>query len=179
MRDSTDYGEIYFVIGGSASGKSEYAENLAAGLQCDGGLIYLATMSAGDDESLERIEKHKRNRAGKNFFTVERDKNISGAQVMKSDVVLLEDLSNLLANEMFSEGGDPDRIFSDICRLSRRCSKLVIVSNDIFSDSYEGADMYTREYISRLGELNRKIADIAKEATEVVCLIPLRMDKVD
>ena len=57
------------VTGGSGSGKSEYAERLAAA----GGTprIYVATMIPWDDEGRRRIEKHRAMRAGKGFETVE------------------------------------------------------------------------------------------------------------
>lgn len=49
---------LYLVTGGSGSGKSEYAENLAVSLKKEN-LIYIATMFPFDDESLKKIERHK------------------------------------------------------------------------------------------------------------------------
>ena len=48
---------LTLVTGGAASGKSEYAERLAAA--CDGPRVYIATMRPLDKESVARIEKHR------------------------------------------------------------------------------------------------------------------------
>ena len=95
---------LTFIFGGSASGKSEYAEQYAASLahNCNAPLLYLATMCANDTESKQRIERHRRMRADKSFQTMEVSKEIGRIVVEFDSVVLLECLSNLLANEMFS-----------------------------------------------------------------------------
>ena len=95
---------LTFIFGGSASGKSEYAEQYAASLahNCNAPLLYLATMCANDTESKQRIERHRRMRADKSFQTMEVSKEIGSIVVESDSVVLLECLSNLLANEMFS-----------------------------------------------------------------------------
>ena len=65
---------LYIVTGGSGSGKSEYAEQIA--VQCrnrnGGTLWYLATMRIWDDEGRKRVERHRRMRAAKGFETIER-----------------------------------------------------------------------------------------------------------
>ena len=48
---------LTLVTGGAASGKSEYAERLAAA--CDGPRVYIATMRPLDKGSVARIEKHR------------------------------------------------------------------------------------------------------------------------
>ena len=65
---------VIFVIGGSGSGKSEFAENLAVELQRQdaGKLVYIATMEPLDEESKKRIRRHQDMRAGKGFETRER-----------------------------------------------------------------------------------------------------------
>lgn len=51
-----------FITGGTASGKSEYAEKCALELACGSTVIYAATMTDRSDESLERIKRHRRRR---------------------------------------------------------------------------------------------------------------------
>ncbi len=175
MSSSLDYGKIYLVTGGSASGKSEYAENLAVSLSGKNPLVYLATMSARDAESLDRIKRHRENRRGRGFLTAELPMNVSRLETDGTETILLEDLSNLLANEMFSAGGDTTRIFDDIIRLSTKCSALVIVTNEIFTGCCGSADEYTKKYIFSLARLNREIAEISVQHTEVVCSIPISL----
>ena len=57
------------IIGGSGSGKSAFAEALVRKLK--GERIYLATMAAGDPESLRRIARHRKQREHLGFATVE------------------------------------------------------------------------------------------------------------
>ena len=94
---------LYFIIGGAASGKSEFAEQMVCALP--GKRLYIATMTAADEESLERIRKHRERRSGLGFETLECGENLAAAEIPEGTNALLEDLSNLLANEMFSPSG--------------------------------------------------------------------------
>lgn len=55
---------FYIVTGGSASGKSEYAESLAISSDARQ-RFYIATMKPWDEEGHRRIQKHRAMRAGK------------------------------------------------------------------------------------------------------------------
>lgn len=166
------------ITGGSGSGKSEYAENLAVGLAREAGhpLYYIATMMPFGKEGEKRVERHQRLRAGKGFLTIERYMDLKELVLPKKGVVLLECLSNLTANEMFEEKGagmdTPGEVFLGVKTLSSQCRHLVAVTNDIFSDGIL-YDKVTRQYQSCLGEINRKLAEEADTVTEVVCGIPL------
>lgn len=98
--------EIMFtlVIGGSGSGKSEYAENLLA--DYSGKKYYLATMLMDSEDAGRRVQRHRKAREGKGFCTIEMGWNIAalveGVPELNDSAILLECLSNLVANEMFS-----------------------------------------------------------------------------
>ena len=173
---------LRLVIGGSASGKSEYAEKLILSLSGEDKVDYIATMKCYDEETRERILRHQRRRDGRRFVTVEHEMNLP---MIEADSLhsygMLECVSNLLANEMFSgdktadvpEGaGLSERIASEICNLAYNYREFVVVTNDIFEDSIV-YDEITREYIRELGEINRLLAERADSVTEVVCGIPL------
>ena len=72
-----------------------------------------------------RIEKHKRQREGKGFETIEQYQNIGSAldccDKEERPVVLVECMSNLLANECFGEAGKPDDIFDGCMKLYSGC----------------------------------------------------------
>lgn len=91
------------IIGGSASGKSSYAERLTVSLPGDGPRIYLATMEAFGAEAQARIARHRQMRRGRGFETLECTRNLTSAQVPPGSNVLLEDMGNLVANELFGE----------------------------------------------------------------------------
>ena len=67
---------IHLVIGGSGSGKSEYAENL---LEDSPGKYYIATMQVYDAEGRKKVARHQRLRAGKGFQTIEQTRDIHKA----------------------------------------------------------------------------------------------------
>ena len=77
-------------------------------------LLY-TSMQVFDEEGKQRIERHKNMRSGKNFKTIEQPYNVEEA-IEKMDIkdpskrtALLECMSNLLANEMFSDEAIQDR----------------------------------------------------------------------
>lgn len=158
---------LTLVIGGAASGKSEFAENLV--LTLPGRRVYVATMEPYDRECLARIEKHRRQRAGKGFLTLERYRDLGGLEVPAGANVLLECMSNLLANELYSpQGGGSAAVLGGVERLCARCANLTIVTNEVFSGGkdYEGD---TLRYLRALGSVNRALAARANRVVEVVC----------
>lgn len=164
---------MILVTGGSKCGKSSYAESLFADLR--GVKIYLATMRPFGEEAEAMIERHRKMRAGKGFSTVERYSDIGGADIPDGAGVLLEDMGNLLANEMFSENGltDPvDKILEGIDKLRQNTSFLVIVSNNIGEDgvNYPCETGLYMEYLSRI---NNALAAGADRVVECVYGIPI------
>ena len=164
---------LILVSGGSGSGKSEFAE----GLVVSSGLnerIYLATMQVWDDESVCRVERHRAMRAGKGFQTLECPTGLENLEVPEQAAVLLEDLSNLYANEYFSQEQDGafDRVLAGITKAAARAGLLVVVTNELFSDGVR-YDPETAAWLEGLAGLNRAIAARADQVYEVVCGIPV------
>lgn len=162
---------IALVTGGSGSGKSAYAEALLKHIS-QGRRMYLATMRVWDAESRRRVERHRSQRAGLGFETVECPVNLGGVQLPDNADVLLEDIPNLVANEMFEPEGDVSRLLPSLRSLALRCKNLVLVTNDVFSD---GAvyDESTTAYLRLLAEINAELAQLADYGTEIVYGIPL------
>ena len=163
---------IVLVTGGSGCGKSTWAENLVDSLPREG-RVYIATMQVYDEESRQRVQRHRAQRAGKGFVTVECEKDLERAGIPEGSTVLLEDLVNLTANEMF-DGGDVSRIVPALEKLSRRCRHLVMVTNDLFSDGAEYSPS-VQEYLRCLAEINRQAAAMADCVVEVVYSIPVAL----
>ena len=67
---------IVLVTGGSGCGKSTWAEKLIASAP-GGNRFYIATMQARDGESVRRVERHRAQRAGLGFATVECGKDLA------------------------------------------------------------------------------------------------------
>ena len=158
---------LTLIIGGAASGKSEFAEQLV--LSLPGQRVYAATMEPCGQESLDRIQKHRCQREGKGFLTLERYRDLGGLEVPAGANVLLECMGNLLANELYSpQGGGSAAVLGGVERLYERCAHLTIVTNEVFSGGtdYEGD---TLRYLRELGGVNRSLAARAELVVEVVC----------
>ena len=184
---------IHLVIGGSGSGKSEYAENL---LEDSPGKYYIATMQVYDAEGRKKVARHQRLRAGKGFQTIEQPRNMhKAAEIVTRDrketenEALLECMSNLVANEMF--GGETEdsasrmseteredflveKVTGGIRTLAEKLDKLVIVSNNVFEDGIS-YDAQTMSYIRVLGRVNQELARMADHVTEVIVGIPVKV----
>ena len=143
-------------------------------------------------------------RADKGFDTVECYRHVEHIVAKRQDVLLLECMSNLLANEMYLEPDSDDgglaetmseventgvgmsetlspvskKIVQALVNLSTRVQDVVIVTNDVFSDGGSLTyDESTREYVKNLAELNCALAREAATVTEVVCGIPVIVKK--
>lgn len=173
---------LALVLGGAASGKSEYAEQLAAGLADE--RYYIATMEVQDVESRKRVERHRQMRYGKGFITVERSLDLPGLVIHKHKskaAALLECASTMLGNELYLTGGARENgwfsIFSGVQNLIAQGLDLVVVSNNVF-DSGEAYSPEMQEYLRQLGLLNCHLAKIADMVVEVCCGIPVYHKKL-
>ena len=188
---------IIFVTGGSSSGKSEYAEQLAVRLKekerkrrrealqeqllPEPRLVYLATMEPVDAESLQRIRRHRVMRAERQFETREQYTHLETLATAKNEILLLECLSNLVANEMFSPEGrkcqTAEAVEKGICYLAKRCFHLIIVGNNIFEDDLNYDDD-TLEYLRQTARVHRFLGERAAQIVEVICGIPVEWRKL-
>ena len=175
---------VTIIIGGSGSGKSEYAENLIVeyAKECEGSLIYIATMPPFDKETEVKIHKHQCMRQNKNFSTLECYTELDKVKLESHTLVLLECMSNLVANEMFSDSGAKDNtvnaVLQGIDNLIQQAEHLVIVTNNVFEDGSE-YDATTLDYLHKLGEINRRISNLADQVIEVVHCIPIYIKNAD
>ena len=139
------------IIGENKSGKSDFAENYVMKQGKD--RIYLATMIPYDKEAGSRIERHRRMREGRGFVTIERAMDIKGAPVPAGCSLLLEDMCNLVANELFEErGGGMAAVYEGIDALLGRCCNLTVVSNTF--ESFGELSEETQAYVKCLYEVN-------------------------
>ena len=165
---------LTLVLGGAASGKSEYAESLV--LQTTGPRFYLATMQVWDAECAARVEKHRRMRAEKRFETVECPLHLDAVRLPARGTALLEDLGNLTANELYDPAGAGEQaaeaILAGLDSLAAQCENLIVVSNEVFSG---GADYAgdTGRYLMALARVNNAFSARADRVVRVVCGIPV------
>jgi len=175
---------ISIVIGKSNTGKSLLAEKLALETG-EEKIYYLATMNVMDDAGRERVEKHRKQREGKGFITIEKQKDISCVLDEKSDAksstILLECVANLVSNYIFD---DPDfdintadlekacddiasKAANEIKALSEKVHNLIIVTNEYDRDG-EGYDDATRFYVKTLSRTNELITPFCDEVHDLL-----------
>ena len=180
------------VTGGSGSGKSAYAESVICGkhrLLCEttenAPLYYIADMIPYGRETEKKIKAHRKMRAGKGFVTLEWYVDLPGklsapdSPELKGSCVLLECVSNLTANEMYEPGGaqntggdTPESVIKGVRMLKDQCAHLVVVTNDVFRESVPDSEEMTA-YKDNLGMINRALAEMADQVTEVVFGVPV------
>lgn len=155
------------VTGGSASGKSEYAENIVPNT---GSRVYLATMEPFGAEAETRIARHRKLREGKGFETIECPVNIERVlEACRGKDVLLEDLPNLVANEMFSSHAHSTAgIAEQILDLAHISESLICVTGILTADGRK-YDESTMKYLKELAAIERTLAAHADRVIEVVC----------
>ncbi|MDR1264594.1 MAG: bifunctional adenosylcobinamide kinase/adenosylcobinamide-phosphate guanylyltransferase [Propionibacteriaceae bacterium] len=155
------------VIGANGSGKSTLAEAWAVRLRADAGgrLLYLATTVVADADGQQRVARHRRQRQGLGFLTVESP--TAELAVGPSDVVLLEDVSNLVANLMFADrAADPARAALDrLAELRRASAHLIAVTIGGLVPQPDHWDE-TRDYLAALESVNTALVRAADQVIE-------------
>lgn len=163
------------ITGGSGSGKSEFAEDLATSYP-NQNRIYIATMYPYDEECQRKINRHIDMRKLKNFHTLECYYGLKDRIIPPNATVLLDCLSNLVANERYMNEESKDflvkNIIDGVKNIIAVSKHVILVTNEIFSDGVE-YDMETIQYLKDLGTLNCSLAAIADEVIEVVYSIPI------
>lgn len=195
---------VMLVTGGARSGKSSFAELLAARLGEEG--IYLATSRVWDEEMAERVEMHRHNREQGNIkwvtieepmelprrlreLTSEAEERIQLGQ--KPPVVLVDCLTLWLTNLLLeveeqeqSESGaehNPasaiwmgEQIDAFIRTAAEYPYPLILVTNEV-GDGIVPAYPLGRRFRDEAGRLNQRIAAVSEKVFLVTAGIPIEL----
>lgn len=166
---------LIVITGGSGSGKSKFAEDILGALVPEE-KVYLATMEDIDGEMKSRIRNHRDMRRDKNFRTIEQGTSLETLSLKGEKGVLLECMSNLLANEMYKKGGVVRNdvamhILNGVAVLKEQTEHVVIVTNEMCSDVPPGSEM--KQYLKEAGVMNQSLVKESDIFVEVVYGIPL------
>lgn len=164
----------YLIVGKENSGKSEYAEELVLRITKNHNKLYIATMIPYGEEGKERIRKHQSMREGKGFVTIEEARKLEKLCTVingyDKTICLIECVSNLVANEMYS-GEYEDLALSDEAITEEIVSQIKAVMNVsdetvIVTNHYEIKDDYdedTKRYCSLIDKTNDILRNIVDE----------------
>jgi adenosylcobinamide kinase/adenosylcobinamide-phosphate guanylyltransferase len=170
-----------FISGGCKNGKSYHAQILAKKMQQEQTqqqhlpLYYLATMIPCDNEDLQRIRRHQREREGWGFETFEVSKNILSVPKFCNinGVFLLDSVTSLLANEMFTEKDATvettyEKLSYELVMLTGLLKNIIFVSDFIYSDACF-YDTSTEIFRKGLAFIDRKLAGTCETVLEMSC----------
>ncbi|MBS4192547.1 bifunctional adenosylcobinamide kinase/adenosylcobinamide-phosphate guanylyltransferase [Bacillus sp. FJAT-49705] len=185
---------LIFISGGVRSGKSSFAEKLAADYaqEIDGQLHYIAAGQSSDPEMEERIRRHQNDRleSGLNWTTWEQPVELTKLRhtFQSKDIVLLDCLTTLLNNEFFSQDEmwkSPDfqkqvmaSIMEGIEQIAQKCHHFIIVSNEVVYEPLGDREL-VYIYGKMLAQLHRNIVAKAYQAFLVEAGIPLLMKGIE
>lgn len=181
---------LIFISGGVRSGKSRFAEKLAAEIaaKTGGQLHYIAAGVASDAEMNERILRHQcdREESGLNWKTWEKSTRLQelAGTFTHTDIILLDCLTTLLNNEFFSKDEQwmdhafqrevMNNIIDGIKQIAAKCHRLIVVSNEVLHDPPVDNELVFI-YGKMLGQLHQQIVAKANQAFLVEAGIPILM----
>lgn len=163
--------KLTFVLGGAASGKSAWAEDLVTG----SGLspVYLATAEAGDGEMSAKIARHAARR-DERWRLIEEPLDIAGALpgLGGGDCCLI-DCATLWLGNLMGTGRDPAAAAQDLLAALDDCrARVVVVSNEV-GQGIVPADALSRRFREAQGRLNAQLAAQADLVVQVIAGLPL------
>ena len=165
--------KLTLVLGGAASGKSDYAENLV--LQVDPAPIYIATAQIFDDEMAEKAAAHRTDR-GSAWTTIEEPTELPDILVnIKPDQAVLIDCATMWLSNIFLANRDVVAASEDLIMAIQKCAGwLVIVSNEV-GYGIVPDNALARRFRNAQGKLNQLLAAEADQVTSVVAGLPLHL----
>lgn len=171
-------GKVILVTGGSRSGKSAIALKLADEFT-GGEKVFIATCPVLDDEMRARVGRHRRERQGLGWKTLEEETNlaaaISGSSVV--GVILVDCLTLWVNNLMYQAEKNAAEINEEI--IAERASEIlaacqsidatvIFVTNEVGMGIVPG-DAATRLFRDFAGRCNQVIAGGANTVLLAVC----------
>jgi len=162
---------ITLVLGGTRSGKSAVAEELAA--RHEPPVTYVATMvTAGDAELEARVAAHRRRR-DPSWVTLEGGDDLAGLLATLRGTVLVDSLGPWVARALTGQGAADDG--TSLCdALQRRAGDTVVVSEEVGLSVHPSTEA-GRRFQDALGAVNLAVSAAADRVYLVVAGRPLAL----
>ena len=161
---------LLLILGGAASGKSKFAEELILSSSLEP--FYIATAAVWDDEMRQKISLHQARR-GTEWALAEAQDDVSQAltSTTKTSAVLLDCATMWLTNQLMA-GHDLDRSPQEFLRqIADAKGPLIVVSNEVGQGIVPDNAM-SRQFREAQGRLNIAIAHKADAVVQIVAGLP-------
>lgn len=173
---------IVLITGGARSGKSAYA--LARAEALSGRRLFVATCPKVDAEMAERVHRHRQERFGRGWATIEEERDLTTVlrhPGQEYDILLIDCLTlwvnNLIHHEQERE--------IDQHHLLKKCASWLAAAGDhpgqlfcVTNELGQGIvpdNALARRYRDLVGSCNQFVAARAEEVVLVCCGIPLSL----
>ena len=165
---------VILITGGSRSGKSSYAEQLA--LSLSDAPVYLATARIWDDEFRERVRRHKERR-GPQWTNLEEEKYLS-LHDLAGRVVVIDCMTLWATNFFFDLDSDVDAALAalkaEFDRFTNQDATFLFVTNEIGMGGTSD-NAIQRKFTDLQGWMNQYAAARADEVVLMVSGIPVKI----
>ena len=162
-------GNLTLVLGGAASGKSRYAEDLVMRMALD--RVYIATAAAWDAEMEAKLVAHKARR-DESWKTIEEKVDIAAALRGVTGAVLV-DCATMWLNNVMMEDNDIETAIRDFVTAIVHCPvPIVVVSNEL-GLSVVPDNALARRFRNAQGALNQALAEQAQTVVVVMAGLPM------
>ena len=172
------------ILGGARSGKSDYAQRLAAEMGEE--VLFVATAGVGDEEMRRRIQKHRSARSA-SWRSLEAETGLANKlakEAGRAEVIII-DCITLLVSNLIGEAGEAldsseleARVTAEIGALAefmeRSPACFIIVSNEV-GLGLVPPNPLGRVYRDALGHANQMLARHADEVYMMFAGIPLKL----
>lgn len=165
---------VILITGGSRSGKSSYAEQLA--LSLSDAPVYLATARIWDEEFRERVRRHQERR-GPQWTNLEEEKYLSRHD-LTGRVVVVDCLTLWCTNFFFDSQSDVDAslaaLKAEFDRFTAQEATFLFVTNEIGMGGTSD-NALQRRFTDLQGWMNQYVASQADEVLLMVSGIPVKI----
>lgn len=169
---------VILCTGGARSGKSRHAQAWAEARP--GPRRYLATAAhdPADAEMSARIARHRADRAGRGWTTVEVGADLGAAVLAGGGVAVIDCITLWLSQRAIARDWDEAAVLAEVDALAAAVARapgdLAIVTNEVGSGVVP-ATAWGRAFRDLQGFANQRLAAVADEVVLCVCGCPLRV----
>ncbi|UAB90819.1 bifunctional adenosylcobinamide kinase/adenosylcobinamide-phosphate guanylyltransferase [Ruegeria sp. SCSIO 43209] len=165
------HADLTFILGGAASGKSAFAEQLA--VSTGKSRVYLATSQVFDDEMRLKIRQHIAQR-GSGWTTIEAPFDLSPelAKLTNDQICLIDCATMWLTNHLLAEN-NLEEAQAGLLEAMKTCTaQIVVVSNEV-GHGIVPDNALSRRFREAQGRLNIALAAQADRVVQVTAGLPL------